>query len=101
MKPQTWKILLAVTVFGAASAAAQTPVPPQPTERGGSPYDRNPACADREVATTDPACVIRDGPPAVRFDFNSTTPLPVTPGQPQGNVPPSTVIVVPQGSTQP
>ena len=94
MKLPALAMLLIVSGLGSASAAAQTPAPQPPTDRTGSPYDQNPACRDREVASTDPACVIQNGEPAVRhFGFDSTKPQPAAPVQlPQGNpAPPAAV----------
>jgi len=74
--------LVVMSALGAGGVIAQTPVPQPSTERTGSPYDDNPACRDREVASTDPACVIKDGRPPYQFDFNKTTPqqVPQAPG---------------------
>jgi hypothetical protein len=100
MKVNAFDVLLIVSALGAAGAAAQTPVPvPQPpTERTGSPYDQNPACRDREVASTDPACIIKDGPSVYRFGFDGTTPQPVAPAQ-ANPAPPATTVVPPQTGT--
>ena len=116
MTRKSVKYIMVLGAFCAAGAAAQTPLPQESTERTVSPYDRNPACRDRDVASTDPACIIQDGPAAVRqFGFDSTKPLPATPAQtPQGNVappasqgsaaPPVILVVPPQsggGTAQP
>src|SRR5687768_14545058 len=88
----------------AGAAAAQTPVPQEPTDRPGSPYDRNPACRDRDVASTDPACVIQDGRPRVQqFGFDSVKPIPPGPApRPQTVQPPAQPPAVqPQGSSAP
>ena len=71
------KYAVLLGAFCAAGAIAQTPVPQQPSDRTGSPYDRNPACRDRDVASTDPACVIQDGqPPRQSGSGNNTTQTP-------------------------
>ena len=103
MELQAFKILLIVSALGAANAMAQSAAPQPPTDRTGSPYDQNPACRDREVASTDPACVIQDGPPVVQqFGFDSTKPRPA-PAQPsQGNpAPPAVIVVPPESGTKP
>jgi len=84
--------LVVVSALGAGGATAQTPVPQPSTERTGSPYDDNPACRDREVASTDPACVIKDGAPPYQFDFNKTTPQPQVPQAPATASPPATPV---------
>jgi len=81
--------LLVLSALGAGGAYAQTPVPQPSTERTGSPYDDNPACRDREVASTDPACVIKDGPPPYQYDFNKTAPQQI-PTAPANMAPPAT-----------
>jgi hypothetical protein len=101
IKPVKHVVLLAA--FCVTGAAAQTPVPEQPTERTVSPYDLNPACRDRDVAGTDPACVIQDRLPARQ----SLAPNPAQPAQqnvapsaPTGNAPapPAIIVIPPQGS---
>ena len=89
MKLHIFEVLLVTSALAAGGAAAQSPLPQASTERAGSPYDDNPACRDREVASTDPACVIQNGPPPYQFDFNKATPQQVPPAQ--GNMaPPAT-----------
>jgi|SRR5215813_3519286 len=79
MKWSVPNIVLIAVALGAGGAIAQT-ITDTP-ERTGSPYDRNPACESREVSSTDPACVINDGPsryrPHYRQPSQSTMQSPV------------------------
>ena len=86
-------VLVALVTTG---ALAQTQVPQPNTERGGSPYDRNPACRDRDVSSADPACVIQDGPAAFRPVPQAAQPVPIQPQQ--SNTAPPMIIVVPQST---
>ena len=90
MTSKTVKYVMLLGALYAASGAAQQ----QPTERGGSPYDRNPACADRDVSSTDPACVIQSNTrPAAAAPQPQTVITPTNPnvsGTPSvGNTPQS------------
>jgi len=97
MKLKSATCVWVLGTFWAAAAAAQVPTVPEPTERTISPYDSNPACRERTVSGTDPACVIQDGPPLVRpYGLNRpSAAAPVQPA-PSNNVAPPVVIVVPQ-----
>jgi hypothetical protein len=64
---------LLLAAFCAQGAIAQAPVSPDTPERTGSPYDRNPACGEREVSGNDPACVIDDGPSRYRPRYRQNT----------------------------
>jgi hypothetical protein len=96
MKSLRYSLLLIALV--ATGAAAQTAAPQPSTERGGSPYDRNPACRDRDVSSADPACVIQDGPSAYRpLAPQAAPPVQVQPQQ-SNAAPPVIIVVPPQGS---
>ena len=91
------KLALLVLALAATGAVAQTAVQQPSTERGGSPYDRNPACRDRDVSSADPACVIQDGPAAFRpIGPQAAPPVQIQPQQ--TNAAPPVIIVVPQGA---
>jgi len=98
MKAIRYSIL--AIALAAAGSAAQSVVPQPSTDRGGSPYDRNPACQDRDVASTDSKCVIQDGPPLYRPLESRPQVAPPVPAQVQGGASPPVIVVVPQNAAR-